>query len=79
MREILDIDEASCPREIYGVDVSDDPIFAANKSKEEMILMPVYRTKYDKGTGKYAGNPRKQVSITFHISVNCMQSVIVIL
>lgn len=57
----MDIDEPSCPREVFGVDVSDDPIFTKNRSKEDMILMPVYRSKYDKKTGLYSGNPRKQV------------------
>lgn len=61
-REIMDIDEQSCPREIHPVDVSDDEIFIKNKSKEEMINMPVYRSKYDKQTGIYSGNPRKQVT-----------------
>ena len=57
----MNIDEASCPREIYGIDVSDDLIFTKTIDPSEMIYMPVYRSKYDKNTGQYRGNPRKQV------------------
>lgn len=57
----MDIEEPSCPREIHGIDVSEDPVFTKNISKEDMIYMPVYRSKYDKKTGLYRGNPRKQV------------------
>lgn len=63
-REVMNIDEPSCPREIIGIDVSDDEIFTLNgtTTADEMIMMPVYRSKYDKNTGQYRGNPRKQVS-----------------
>jgi len=59
--EIVDCTEASCPREIIGIDVSDDPIFSRGRSPDEMIKMPLYRSLYDKSTGQFAGNPRKQV------------------
>ncbi|XP_067931933.1 dual oxidase 1-like [Watersipora subatra] len=61
-REIMDIDEPSCPRELCGIDVSDDSTFTKNREKEEMIMMPVYRSNYDKKTGVYSANPRKQVN-----------------